>query len=36
LNVHDVNDVRQAEMHTVEPLVPETSSFEVWIAIEKL
>jgi hypothetical protein len=29
LNVHDVNDVRQAEMHTVEPLVPETSSFEV-------
>ena len=22
LNVHEVNDIRQAEIHTVEPLVP--------------
>jgi hypothetical protein len=28
-NVHGVNDVRQTEMHTAEPLVPEPSSFEV-------
>jgi hypothetical protein len=31
-----VNGVRQTEMHTAEPLVPEPSSFEVKIAIEKL
>jgi len=36
LNVHGVNDVRQTEIHTAEPLVPESSSFEVEIAIEKL
>jgi hypothetical protein len=36
LNVHGVNDVRQTEIHTAEPLVPETSSSEVEIAIEKL
>jgi hypothetical protein len=30
------NDVRQTEMHTAEPLVPEYSSFEVGIAIENL
>jgi hypothetical protein len=36
LNVHRVNDVRQTEIHTVEPLVPEPSSSEVEIAIEKL
>jgi hypothetical protein len=24
LNVYEVNDVRQAEIHTAEPLVPET------------
>jgi hypothetical protein len=29
LNVHGVNDVRQMEIHTVEPLVPEPSPFEV-------
>jgi hypothetical protein len=34
INVHGVNDVRQTEIHTVEPLVPEPSSFEVEIAIE--
>ena len=36
LNVHEFNDIRQAEMHTVEPLVPEPSAFEVELAIEKL
>ena len=36
LNVHGVNDVRQAEIHTAEPLVPEPSAFGVEMAIEKL
>jgi hypothetical protein len=36
LNVHGVNNVRQTEIHTAEPLVPEPSFFEVEIAIEKL
>jgi hypothetical protein len=36
LNIHGVNDVRQIEVHTAEPLVPEPSAFEVEIAIEKL
>ena len=36
LNVHEVKDVRLAEIHTVEPLVPEPSAFEVELAIEKL
>jgi hypothetical protein len=36
LNVHGVNDVRQAEIHTAEPLVPEPSAFEVELAIENL
>jgi len=36
LNVHGVNDVRQTEMHKPEPLVCESSSFEVDIVIEKL
>ena len=36
LNVHEVKDVRQAEIHTVEPLVPEPSAFEVELTIEKL
>jgi hypothetical protein len=31
-----VNDVSQTEIHTAEPLVPEPSSYEVEIAIEKL
>ena len=35
LNVHEDND-RQAEIHTVEPLVPEPSAFEVELAIGKL
>jgi hypothetical protein len=36
LNVHRVSDVRQIEIHTAEPLVPEPSPFEVEIAIAKL
>ena len=37
LNVHGVNDVRQTEIHTAEPLVPEPSTFvETELAIEKL
>jgi hypothetical protein len=36
LNVHWVNDVRQTQIHTAEPLVSETSAFEVEMAIEKL
>jgi len=36
LNIHGVNEVRQTELHTAEPLVPETSVFEVELAIEKL
>jgi hypothetical protein len=34
--VHGVNNVRQAEIHTAELLVPETSAFEVEMTIEKL
>jgi len=29
LNMHGVNDVRQTEVHTAEPLVPEPSAFEI-------
>jgi hypothetical protein len=36
LNVHRVSDVRQIEIHTAEPLVPDPSPFEVKIAIAKL
>jgi hypothetical protein len=36
LNVHGVNDVRQTEIHTAEPLVPEPIASEVELAIEKL
>jgi hypothetical protein len=31
-----LNYVRQTEMHTAEPLVPEPSAFEVEMALEKL
>jgi hypothetical protein len=34
--VHGLGDVRQIEIHTAEPLVPEPSSVEVELAIEKL
>ena len=36
LNVHRANDVRQAEIHSAEPLVPESSAFEVEMATGKL
>jgi hypothetical protein len=36
LNVHGFSDVRQTQMHTAEPLVPEPTSFDVEIAIEQL
>ena len=36
LNVHGVNDVRQTEIHTAEPLVSEPNASEVELAIEKL
>jgi hypothetical protein len=36
LNVHNVSDVRQVEVHTAESLVPGPSPFEVEIAIAKL
>jgi hypothetical protein len=36
LNVHGVNDVRQAEIRTAELLVPEPSVSEIELAIEKL
>jgi len=36
LNVRGVNDVRQMEIHTAEPLVPEPRASEVELAIEKL
>jgi hypothetical protein len=34
MNVHGVSDVRQEEIHTAEPLVPEPSVLEVELAIE--
>jgi hypothetical protein len=36
LNVHRVHDVRQMDIHTAEPLVPEPSLVEVEISIGKL
>ena len=36
LNIHGASDVRQAEIHTAEPLVPEPSYWEVKEAIKKL
>jgi hypothetical protein len=34
--VHGVNDVRQTGIYTAEPLVPQSSTSEVDMAIEKL
>jgi hypothetical protein len=34
LNIHGVNDVRQTEIHTAEPLVSEPSSSEVEIVLK--
>ena len=36
LIVHGVNNVRQTEIHTTEPLVPEPSAFGVELAIKKV
>ena len=36
LIIHEVNDVRQTELHTAEPQVPEPSTSEAELAIEKL
>jgi hypothetical protein len=36
LNVHAAHDVRQMDIHTTEPLVPEPTPVEVKIAIRKL
>jgi hypothetical protein len=36
LNVHGVNDVRQAEIHTAELLVPEPRVSEIQLAIGKI
>jgi hypothetical protein len=36
LNVHGVNGVRQTEIHTAEPLVPEPSDSEFEMAIGKI
>jgi len=36
LNIHGVSDVRQAEIHTTEPLVPEPSVLEVKLAFGTL
>jgi len=36
LNVHGVNDVRHTEIHTAGPLVPEPSTVEFEMAVEKL
>jgi len=36
LNLHGVNDVRQTDIHTAGPLVPEPNAFEVEMSIEKL
>jgi hypothetical protein len=36
LNVHGVSDVRQAEIHTVEPLVPEPSALKMELVSEKI
>jgi hypothetical protein len=36
LNMHTVNDVRQIDVHTAEPLVPGPSRLELEIAIAKM
>ena len=36
LNVHGVNNVRPIEIYTAEPLVPESSTFEVELTMENL
>jgi mannose/fructose/N-acetylgalactosamine-specific phosphotransferase system component IIB len=36
LNLHRVNEVRQTEIHTAVPPVPECRAFEVEMVVEKL
>jgi hypothetical protein len=36
LNAHWVDDIRQTDIHTAEPLMPESSAFEVKMPTEKL
>jgi hypothetical protein len=36
LHIHEVNDVRQTEIHKAQPLVPEPSALEDEMATEKL
>ena len=36
MNCHGVNDVRQTEIHAVEPLVSDPSAYEFELPIEKL
>ena len=36
IEVHVVNDVKQTEIHTAEPVVPEPSASDFELAIEKL
>jgi len=36
LNVHEVNDIRQTEIHTTEPAVSDSIVVEFEVAIEKL
>jgi len=35
-SIHGVSDIRQSEIHTAEPLVPETNAFEFEMATERL
>jgi len=36
LHIHEVSEVKQIEIHTAEPLVPEPNAFEVELSIERL
>ena len=36
IELHGVNDIKNTDIHTAEPLVPETSTSEVELAVEKL
>jgi hypothetical protein len=36
LNIHRISDVRQMDIHTAEPLVPDPSPFDLHIAIAEL
>ena len=35
-SVHGLSDLRQSEIHTTQPIVPELSAFEVEMVIEKV